>query len=73
MALHGLNLSRNVGEQIVIGGDIIITVIKVRGKGVMLNINAPRDKRVDRMEIHERRNATLDADDVDDAGRGGLI
>ena len=72
---NGLQLTRKVGEQIIIGNDIIVTVTSFgRGKqSVSLNIHAPKNLRIDRMEIHEKRKASLDVDDVDDAGSGGLI
>ena len=71
----GLQLTRKVGEKIIIGSDIMITVGEIsRAKqSVSLDINAPRHLRIDRMEIHEKRkHAELDVD-MDDAGSGGLI
>ena len=50
-----LVLTRKVGEQGVIDGDICITIIAIRGDRVRLGITAPRETRVDRREIHERR------------------
>lgn len=50
-----LILSRKKAEKIVINGNIIITVIEVRGDKVRLGFDAPKDVRVDRAEIHERR------------------
>ena len=52
-----LVLSRKVGEEITIGGEIRVTVIAVRGDRVRLGIIAPLDVAVDRQEIHERRVA----------------
>src|SRR4051812_29143521 len=52
-----LVLARNVGEEIVIGGDIILTVVSVRGGTVRLGITAPPSVCVDRREVHERRAA----------------
>ena len=49
-----LVLSRKVGEQIVIAGDICVTVVAVQGNRVRLGITAPASTRVDRSEIHER-------------------
>jgi carbon storage regulator len=48
-----LVLSRRVGEKLVIGGDIVLTVIEVRGDGVRLGIDAPRSVRVHRAEVLE--------------------
>lgn len=46
-----LVLSRRVGEQIVIGEDIVITVVDTRNDTVRLGISAPRSVRVDRAEL----------------------
>ena len=50
-----LVLTRKVGEQIVISGDICITIVAIRGDRVRLGFAAPRETVVDRGEIHERR------------------
>jgi carbon storage regulator len=50
-----LVLSRKVGEQIVIGSGIRITIVAVEGDRVRLGIAAPKRTRVDRWEVHERR------------------
>lgn len=46
-----LVLSRTVGEVIVIGDEITITIIEVRGNKVRVGINAPRDISVHRHEV----------------------
>ena len=46
-----LVLTRKIDEQIVIGDDIKITLIRVRGNTVRLGIEAPRDVRIVRSEI----------------------
>jgi len=52
----GLVLTRNVGKSIFIdGGKIKITVIRVRGMHVSLDIVAPKEMTVDREEIYERK------------------
>ena len=48
-----LVLSRRVGESLVIGGDIVVTVLDVRSDGVRIGIDAPRDIRVNRAEVLE--------------------
>lgn len=48
-----LVLSRRVGEQIVIGDDIVVTVIDVRNDTVRLGIAAPRSVRVNRAEVRQ--------------------
>jgi carbon storage regulator len=54
-----LLLSRRVSERIVIGGNIIITVVSIQGNQVRFGVEAPRDVIVDRQEIHERRLADI--------------
>jgi carbon storage regulator len=49
-----LVLTRRVGEEIVIGKNIRLTVASVRGDRVRLGITAPPQVRVDRQEVHER-------------------
>ena len=51
MELAMLVLSRKRNEQLVIGGDIVITVIDVRGDKVRLGIEAPSTVPVHREEI----------------------
>lgn len=46
-----LVLSRKVGEQIVIGEDIVLTVVDVRNDTVRLGIAAPRHVAVNRAEV----------------------
>jgi carbon storage regulator len=46
-----LNLSRHVGESIVIGDDIIVTILAVKGKQVRIGIAAPDGVTILREEI----------------------
>lgn len=49
-----LVLSREPGESIMIGGDVIeIKVVEIRGNKVRLGINAPRDISVHRKEVED--------------------
>ena len=48
-----LVLSRQKDESIIIGDDITITIVDVRGDKVRLGINAPRSISVHRKEIYE--------------------
>ena len=52
-----LVLTRRIGEQLVIDGNIIVTVVSIDGNKVRLGIQAPRSVSVDRAEIHMRRVA----------------
>ena len=52
-------LSRRVQEAIMIGDDVTITILSVRGNQVRLGIDAPKNVTVDREEIyHKRKNET---------------
>ena len=48
-----LVLSRRVGERLVIGDDVVVTVLEVRSDGVRLGIEAPRAIAVNRAEVIE--------------------
>jgi len=48
-----LVLSRKHGEEILIGDDVVITVVEVRGKFVRIGIEAPKQVPVRRREVHE--------------------
>ena len=49
-----LILTRRAGETVMIGSDVSITVLGVKGNQVRIGINAPRDVAVHREEIYER-------------------
>ena len=49
-----LILARNVGETIVIGDDVKVVVMDVKGNQIKLGIDAPKDVAVNREEIHNR-------------------
>ena len=55
-----LVLTRNVGEKIIIDGNIQVTVVAVKGNKVRIGIEAPDYVRVDRQEVHERRAELTD-------------
>jgi carbon storage regulator len=48
-----LALSRKVGERILIGDDIVVTVLAVRGRQVCLGIEAPKSIPILREELRE--------------------
>lgn len=52
-----LVLSRRIGEELVIDGDIRVTVVEVRGSVVRLGISAPKSVSVLRKEIVDRKLA----------------
>lgn len=49
-----LILTRRVGETLVIGDDVTVTVLGVKGNQVRIGVNAPKDVSVHREEIYER-------------------
>jgi carbon storage regulator len=49
-----LILTRRVGETLIVGDDVNITVLGVKGNQVRLGINAPKDVSVHREEIYLR-------------------
>jgi carbon storage regulator len=50
-----LVLTRRVGEEIVIDGNIRVTVAAIQSGRVRIGVTAPRHVRVDRHEINSRR------------------
>ncbi|MEN7344165.1 MAG: carbon storage regulator CsrA [Pseudomonadota bacterium] len=61
-----LILTRRVGETVVIGEEISVTVLGVKGNQIRLGINAPRDVSVHRQEIFDRiQNEVHAAKDAD--------
>lgn len=53
-----LVLSRHVDERIMIGDDIVITVIRINADKVRLGIDAPENVPIDREEIHRAKQET---------------
>lgn len=49
-----LILTRRIGESVVIGDDVSVTVLGVKGNQVRLGVNAPRDVSVHREEIYAK-------------------
>ena len=48
-----LALTRRVGERIVIGDDVVVTVVDVKGDNVRLAIQAPKEIKIFRGEIYD--------------------
>jgi carbon storage regulator len=49
-----LILTRRVGETVVIGEDVTVTVLGIKGNQVRVGINAPKNVVVHREEVYER-------------------
>ena len=49
-----LILTRRVGETLMIGDDVTVTVLAVKGNQVRIGVNAPREVDVHREEIYQR-------------------
>jgi len=57
-----LILTRKAGETLMIGEDVSITVIGVKGNQVRIGINAPKDVAVHREEIYDRIQGDMESD-----------
>ena len=57
-----LILTRRVGETVMIGNDVTVTVLGVKGNQVRVGVNAPKDVAVHREEIYERIKREQDQD-----------
>lgn len=52
-----LILTRRVGETLMVGDHVSVTVLGIRGNQVRIGINAPKDVPVHRQEIYDRIQA----------------
>ncbi len=50
-----LVLSRKKNERIVIGDDVTVTIVEIRGDKIKIGIEAPADVSVDREEVREKK------------------
>lgn len=57
-----LILTRRVGETVMIGNEVTVTVLGVKGNQVRIGVNAPKDVAVHREEIYERIKREEDHD-----------
>lgn len=49
-----LILTRRIGESVIIGDDVNVTVLGIKGNQVRLGVNAPKSVSVHREEIYQR-------------------
>ena len=66
-----LILTRRVGETLVIGDSVTVTVLGVMGNQVRIGITAPKDVAVHREEIYQRIQRGEDASDDSGKHTGG--
>ncbi|MEL4318649.1 carbon storage regulator CsrA [Leifsonia sp. YIM 134122] len=69
-----LVLTRKIGERILIGDDIVVTVLDVRGDSVRIGIDAPGSMRIQRDEVVRAvEAANVEATEVGDDVAAGLV
>ena len=59
-----LILTRRVGETLMIGDEVTVTVLGVKGNQVRIGVNAPKEVAVHREEIYERIKREREGGDV---------
>lgn len=57
--MSNLIVTRRPGESVLIGEDVVVTILGVKGNQVRVSINAPAEVAVDREEIRVRKDQGL--------------
>ncbi len=60
-----LILTRRVGETLVVGDDVTVTVLGVRGSQIRLGVDAPKEIAVHRKEIYQRIQKERNTQELD--------
>jgi len=60
-----LILTRRVGETLMVGDEVTVTVLGVKGNQVRIGLNAPKEVAVHREEIYQRIQAENNADEAE--------
>jgi len=66
-----LILTRKVGETLMIGDEITVTILGVKGSQVRVGVNAPKDVAVHREEIYRRIQRELEEGNTDSSDDSG--
>jgi carbon storage regulator len=63
-----LVLSRKAGEQILIGGDVVVTILETRGGRVRVGVTAPKTTPVHREEVQARVLSQVEFSEFSESG-----